>query len=189
MARKTNIEINGIKYYQIYPTITLPDGTKIRKKFYGTGKEDALKQKEEFIDSLKQGIPADKPMGDQINYWMYHVIRLDNKIKPQSFERYEGIYRLYIKGSEIAIMSLTDISKQTIQNFYNRLYENAGLTKSQVVNLNKVLKKFFFYCIEEGLIEKNPCFKVAIPGDREYDDEEEIFIFTDDEIKRIESAL
>lgn len=188
MARKTNIEINGIKYFQIYPTITLPDGTKVRKKFYGVSKQDALKQKEEYLDGLKESAPDGK-MGDVIDYWMYNVIRLDNKIKPQSFERYEGIYRMYIKGSVIASMSLTDISKQAIQNFYNRLYENVGLTKSQIVNLNKVLKKFFFYCIEEGLIEKNPCFKVAIPGDREYDDEEEIFIFTDDEIKRIESAL
>lgn len=189
MARKTNTEINGIKYFQIYPTITLPDGTKIRKKFYGTGKEDALKQKEGFLENLRQSAPIGDTMAELIKYWMYHVIRLDNKIKPQSFERYEGIYRLYIKSSVIASMSLITISKQTIQNYYNRLYENSGLTKSQIVNLNKVLKKFFFYCIEEGLIEKNPCYKVAIPGDREYDDEEEIFIFTDNEIERIEKTL
>lgn len=190
MARKTNIEVNGNKYYQIYPTFVLPDGTKFRKKFYGSGKEDALKQKDKFAEDLKNGIldPSEVLMGSILRYWTYNVIRLDSSIKASSFERYEGVYRNYLKGSEIASMRLTDIDKQTVKAYYNRLYESAGLTKSQIKNIHKLLRKFFFYCIDIGKIATNPCSKVAIPGEKEYDNEK-IEIFTDDEIKKIKTAL
>ena len=190
MARKTNIEINGIKYFQIYPTITLPDGTKVRKKFYGTGKEDAIRQKEQYEKDLQDGVldPSETTMGSILKHWVYSIIRLDSTIKASSFERYEGIYRNYLKDSEIASMRLTSIDKKTVKSFYNRLFESAGLTKSQIQNIHKVLRKFFYYAIDHNMIQSNPCSKVAIPGEKEYGSEK-IEIFTDDEINKIITSL
>jgi integrase len=194
MARKTNVEINGKKYYRIYPTVELADGTKVRRQFYGDCKSDAEAERDKFIEEQKrirnEGLASvgGTVLIDSIKEWIYDVIRLDSSLKPTSFERYEGIYRNYLKTAEIGSKSLSEITKLDIKMYYNKLYENGGLTKSQIYHIQKVLRKFFFYCIEHEMITKNPCSNISLPGNKEYDDVE-IEIFTDDEMDRIKEAI
>ncbi len=43
MAKKTNIEVNGTKYFRVTRTIGYKsDGTPIRKQFYGSGVNEAI---------------------------------------------------------------------------------------------------------------------------------------------------
>ena len=57
MAKKTNFEVNGQKYYRVTRTIGhKPDGTLIRKSFYGTGINEANKKADEYINDLKSGL-------------------------------------------------------------------------------------------------------------------------------------
>lgn len=64
-----------------------------------------------------------------------------------------------------------------MQRSYNKLYEN-GKSSNSIKSLNKLLKTFFSYAVEEGYLIKNPCIgkKIIIPGANEIKCEEmEIF--------------
>ena len=189
MARKTNVEINGHKYYKVNPVIGKnPDGTYIRKQFYGVSRQDALKRYEEYKAGLG-GLHQDSlgSLGDSIKDWTYNIARLDSAIKPSSYERYEGVYRNYIQGCVLSGKQIKEITSQDVQKYYSKLYAG-GVSTSRIYNINKVLRKYFNWCIGHQLIEKNPCSRVTIPGKREYK-EEIIEVFSDDEIRRIVRAI
>lgn len=96
--------------------------------------------------------------------WLFEVVKISNNIKPTTFERYEGIYRNYIKDSSIAALNLSSIKSIQIQRYYNDLYSNEDKKKSsiQIKTLNKLLKQFFNYAVEEGYILKIHV-KVSVP--------------------------
>ena len=81
-----------------------------------------------------------------------------------------------------------DIKKLPIQKYYNSLLKN-GKSYSVVLNLNKLLKKFFFYAEQEGYVSKNPIKGLKLPKDNEENlndnEHKEIEVFTDAEIKAI----
>lgn len=191
MARKTNFEANGNEYFRVTRTIGhKSDGTPIRKQFYGTGIKEANEKADEYINNLKNGMVANyeyATLNDTIYTWLFQV--KINELKPSSFELYEGVYRNYIKDSDIAGEKVSKIKSLSIQQYYNKL----GKTKSysQIKKLNKLLKQFFSYCINEGYIIKNPCNNITIPNkDKEAKNKEEKFdYFNETEIKQLKLAF
>lgn len=94
--------------------------------------------------------------------WLYNIKLADSNFKPGSFTKYEGIYRNYIKDSDIGFLKVFTCKTINIQSYYNKLSEN-GKSESQIKNLNKVLKGAFEYAIQEGYCLKNPCKFTSIP--------------------------
>lgn len=196
MATKTNYAKNGNEYYRVTATIGRDsNGKPIRKEFYGKGKKDAETKRDEYLNGLRNGLNVDfntTSLGKLIYVWLFEVVRI--KSKPSTFERYEGIYRNYIKDKDIYGLLLNDLKSIHLQRHYNSLYED-GKTVSQIKNLNKLLKSFLNYAVDEGYILKNPCSgkKIAMPGESEINleenEDEEIVVFTDEEIKYIKNAL
>ena len=88
--------------------------------------------------------------------WLYEVKYNDSNFKPGSFSKYEGIFRNYIKDSDISYLKVFYTKSIDIQKYYNKLSEE-GKTLSQIKNLNKVLSGMFKYAIQEGYALKNPC--------------------------------
>ena len=102
MAVKTNCEINGKKYFRVSATFGKDsNGKYIRKSFYGKSEKDAKKKLDEYKDSIKQGLLVNKNyyLGTIMNTWLFEIAK--PSIKPTTFERYEGIYRNYIKSSPL----------------------------------------------------------------------------------------
>ena len=55
MAKKTNFEVNGQKYYRVTRTIgKKADGTPIRKTFYGSGINEANEKADEYLESINK---------------------------------------------------------------------------------------------------------------------------------------
>ena len=196
MAVKSNYAKNGNEYYRVTATIGRDsNGKPIRKEFYGKGKKDAESKRDEYLNGLKNGLNLDfntTSLGKLIYVWLFEVVRI--KSKPSTFERYEGIYRNYIKDKDIYGLLLNDLKSIHLQRYYNNLYDS-GKTTSQLKNLNKLLKSFLNYSVDEGYILKNPCSgkKIAIPGENEIDidedEDDEIVTFTDEEINLIKNSL
>jgi integrase len=191
MAVKTNCIKNGIPYYRITATVGHDsNGKPIRKEFYGTGKADAEGKRDEYLNGLKNGLNVnfDKVvLGELMHLWLFEKMRI--KVKPTSFERYEGIYRNYIKDSIIFGLKLADLKSIQLQRFYNELFKN-GKSANSISNLNKLLKNFFNYAVDEGYLIKNPCVgnKIVIPSNNEIDDKE-VEVFTKQEIKTLKNVL
>lgn len=192
MARKINCTKNGIDYYRVSASIGRDsDGKLIRKEFYGNSKSDAESKRDEYLNGLKNGLNVNfKNMvfGDLIHSWLFETIRISNKIKPSTFERYEGIYRNYIKNSILYGLKLSELKSIQIQRYYNKLLKD-GKSSNVINNLNKLIKYFLNYAVDEGYLIKNPCNgkTIVIPG--ESVKETEVRPFTDDEIILFRAVL
>ncbi|HDK7179781.1 TPA: site-specific integrase [Clostridium botulinum] len=191
MARKTNCVKNGKQYYRVTASIGRDsNGKLIRKEFYGSSKKEAENKRDEYLNGIKNGLNIDYKniiLGELMHTWLFEIIRI--KVKPSSFERYEGIYRNYIKNSKLFGLKLADLKTIQVQRYYNELYSD-GKTSNVIKNLNKLLRAFFNYAVNEGYILRNPCLgsKIIIPGDKD-NKEKEIEIFTDKEIKALKKQL
>jgi len=160
MARKTNYIKNGKEYYRITVTVGRDsNGKLIRKEFYGKTKKEAEAKRDEYLNGIKNGLNIDFKnviLGELMHTWLFEVVRVSNKIKPSTFEKYEGIYRNYVKDSEIYGLKVSLIKSIQLQRYYNKLYKN-GKSSNVIISLNKLLKTFFNYAIDEGFLLRNPC--------------------------------
>lgn len=168
MARKTNFKVNGKNYFRVTRTVgRKADGTAIRKTFYGSGVNEANAKADEYMNNIKNGLVNNYEnisLNDMFHTWLFDFLYNSSKIKPSTFQRYESIYRKYIKESEIAGLKLIDITTLKLQQFYNKLSKTYSY--SQIKYLNALLKTFFNWCIDSSYILRNPCLKVDIKGNK-----------------------
>lgn len=168
MAVKTNVNKNGNKYFRITKTIGhKEDGTPIKKEFYGNSKSDAEEKANQYLNDLKNGLivsAENYTISQLMNIWLFDFLNNSTKIKPSTFQRYEGIYRNYIKPSSIAGTKISKINPIQIQKYYNELSETK--TYSQINTLNTILKVFFNWCSDNGYIIKNPCLNLNLKGNK-----------------------
>jgi integrase len=195
MAAKTNVTINGVKYYRLTKDIGKDSkGKRIRKPFYGKTKKEAERKWQEYTRKKLLGIKIvdNESVSAAMYKWLWNVDFVSG-IKSSTFERKECIYRKYIENSSIGYKMLTDMDKLTLQSYYTRLY-NEGHTYSQIVTINVVLKKFFRYCVDERIILFNPCKNIKLDaynddaGEEATDEvltaEGQIETFDDEQIQR-----
>lgn len=189
MAQKTNYTKNGNEYYRVTATVGRDsEGKLIRKEFYGKGKKEAEAKRDEYLNGIKNGLNVDFKdaiLGELFRAWLFEVVKLS--VKPSTFDKYEGIYRNYIKDSEIYGLKINLTKSIQIQRYYNKLYKS-GKSSSVIKNLNKLLKAFFNYAVNEGYLMRNPCVKIVIPNANK-EAKSEIETFTDEEIKKFTEVL
>ena len=111
-----------------------------------------------------------------------------NELKDTSFERYEGIFRNYIKGSILGKKKLSDIRTAHIQSYYNTLAEQ-GKSTNTIKTLNKTLKTCLNDALKQGYIVKNYCSLVTMPKSDIKEKEHDITFFTTEEQQRFIATL
>lgn len=163
MPKKTNFSVNGSNYYRVTATVgKKPDGSPIRKQFYGDSKKAAEQKRDEFLAGLRQGLSVDYQKNTfckAFEHWLNHVQR--HSIGLSTYAKYETFYRLYISDCALAGMRLIDIKAANIQGYYNSLLEKT--TAKNIHQLNKILKIFFKYCLKADILIKNPLLAVELP--------------------------
>lgn len=192
MAKKTNVNINGKKYYRVTRTIGhKPDGTPIKKQFYGSGINEANQKADKYLNDLKLGL-IDKNQIMTINIlfpeWLFGVKK--NSVKPSSFESYYGTYKKYIEPMDISNIPINNIRTLKLQNCYNDL----DTTVKNIRKINKVLNMFFAYAEKEGYIAKNPCNNITLPKEeikpKDILNKKLSFqYYSEDEIKRLKEVF
>lgn len=193
MARKTNYTKNGQEYFRITATVGRDSyGKLIRKEFYGKSKSEAEAKRDEYLNNIKNGLSLDYKnavLGDLMHTWLFEVVRVSNGVKASSFERYESIYRNYVKDSEIYGLKLDGLKPIQIQRYYNKLYDD-GKKSTLITNINKLLRTFFNYAVNEGYLLTNPCSgkRIVIPGKKSVN-QTEVEVFTTGEISVFKAAL
>lgn len=195
MAKKTNTKINGIDYYRIRKVIGhSASGEKILKNFYGENKKEAEEKADKYINDINNGLIVDfenYTVSELMHSWLFDFLHNSSKIKPSTFQRYESIYRNYIKDSMIAGNKLVKTKSLQLQKFYNELSKK-GYSYSQINTLNTVLKVFFNWCIDNDYILKNPCTKISIKGNKNdiiNSQRKDVEILTEKEIKTIKEHV
>lgn len=171
-------------------TITLgrdDTGKLIRKQFYGKTKMEALNKMNEYKNKYDTGaLPSDEKITLQqwFKIWIYEY-RI-NDLRPSTLERYNGIYKNYIKNSNVGMMKLKDLRTANIQAYYNTLVKDKNKTPDTIKTINKVLKSVFGQAVKEGYISINYCNNIILP---KIAPKEEIEIFTVEEQQQFITSL
>lgn len=191
---KINATAKGHEYFRVRALIGYDcTGKHIYKNFYGSSKSDAEKMKNDYLKDLQDGLNPDltsQSLSQAMHTWIWDIEKFSG-IKSSSFERYESIYRNYIKDSKLGLLVVSEIKKLPIQKYYNSLIDT-GKSESQVKNLHKLLNKFFKYAETEGYILKNPLIGLKLPKNNEEDIEEDdcvVETFTNEEINKIIESI
>jgi integrase len=211
VAKKTNCEKNGVKYYRVYADAGRnPDGSKAYKDIYGEDKSDAEAKKQAYEDGIRVGMRKDYEkvmLGKAMHEWLFNVER--HRLAHNSFDRYETTFRLYVKPTPLHGMKIQEITTTYLKRVYKDMIDE-GKTPGMVFDLNKLLRKFFFYCMSEDFLKRNPCSRIELPKkealaitvqdiddglpegfdlDEDEDGNDDVDPFTDDEIEKIKKSF
>ena len=145
-----------------------------RKSFYGKTKKEVKEKMETYklLNPINKTAINEYTVATWFNYWLWNIKKRD--IKPKTFERYECIYRNYIKGSEIANIPLYKFKLNNLQAYYNRLSDN-GKSPSIIKTINEKLKSSMIDAEKNGYIEKNYCQLVNLPKEKRKEKKIEVF--------------
>ncbi|MCE9676021.1 site-specific integrase [Paraclostridium bifermentans] len=140
------------------------NGKDKRKEFTGKTQGEVKKKLEEYKKEMLLGILStdDKiTLGEWYYTWLYDY-RI-KELKPKSFEKYEGIYRNYIKNSELGKIKLKDLRATHIQRYYNKLQKQYNKPSSTIKEINTRLKPCLGEAEKQGYLQKNYCKMVTLP--------------------------
>ena len=141
-------------------------GKLIRKQFYGKTQKEVKSKLEEYKKQINLGIlPTDDKL--TLEQW-YYTWLFDYRIKdlkPKSFEKYEGIYRNYIKDTQLGKLNLKDLRATHLQKYYNDLMDKDKKPTSTIKGLNTRIKPCLAEAEKQGYIQKNYCKLVTLPKD------------------------
>lgn len=96
--------------------------------------------------------------------WLFEVNFINKK--PSTKERYEGLYRNYIKDSYISDINIKDITQTDIQKYYNNLLKR-GTSVSTIKQLNKIIAPSLRYAYNNNLIIKDFTKGIVLPVEKE----------------------
>lgn len=191
--KKTNYVANGHEYFRTRLQIGIDiEGNKIFKTFYGKCKAEALSKKEEYIKLVDSGVNPDlnqvsleRAMYD----WLWNIEKYNGN-KSSTFERYECIFRKYVKDTNLGRTVLSRINKIAIQKYYND-YMFAGKTNSTISHINRLLNKFFRFAVNEAYIIRNPLNGLRLPrsNEEELEENKEVETFANEELKELFNSI
>ena len=152
---------NGVKYWRITITTGFDPvtGKQKRKKIYGKTQKEAKEKLKEYLKT--NNINSDNSLlGNFFNDWLWNVKR--QLIKPSTFEKWEGIYRNYIKPLPgLNNKKLTELTTLELQKIVNDLLKTHTIT--QVKALNCCLNSCYKYAISINKATTNPVKGILYP--------------------------
>jgi integrase len=179
--------INGKEYY--YFRLRHKNLNKPKDIYAPTVKE--LDQKIRNIrNELENNIVNNKEYFETFfSNWLFDV--RFSTLKPSTKERYEGIYRNYIKDSALSKIKIKDISLSDIQDYYNKLIKD-GSSVSSILALNKLLAPCIRYAYNNNILIKDFTGAIVLPKEDQQtklNKASKVQPFTLDEQQRFISAI
>ena len=152
---------NDTKYWCItisngYDLLT---GNLKRKYIYGKSQKEAKDKLKEFKDTCTTNNDS-STLGDFFYDWLWNIKR--QQLKLSSFQKWEGIYRNYIKPNKgINNKKLIELDTLQLQKITNELLKDH--TVNQIKTLNKCLGTCVMYAIVINKLKHNPFVGIVYP--------------------------
>lgn len=192
MAKRSNgegsagwVTKNDKKYWRItittgYDPLT---GKQKRKDIYGKTQKEAKAKLKEFMEYQTTGADS-STLGGFYYDWLWNIKK--QALKPSTFEKWEGIYRNYIKPNKgLNNAKLVDIDTMYLQKITNKLLEDH--TVSQVKTLNSCIGNCFRYAISINKIKYNPVTGIIYPKNHDVIEDKENYISEEEQKRLIET--
>ena len=184
MASKTNITVGSRNYYRIRRTVgkKLKDGQWVPdvRAFYGTGKLDAERKYEAYMESRKAGVDTDAFFGPAADRYMDDVFPGNPRYKDGTKLRYIQIYSTHIRTSELAGRKLSELKTADVQRFYNSL----DLPKGTMAGVHKVMRIIFRYFEAEDIC-RDVSANVYSPVKESIDSADKTPLWSNEELTRV----
>ena len=177
---------NGKKYWSIAVSIGYDPLTgKLKRKYiYGKTQKEAKAKLKEFQENYVEN-SDNSTLGKFYYDWLWNIKR--PALKDSTFEKWEGIYRNYIKTNKgLNDAKLIDIDTLTLQKITTALLKKH--TISQVKTMNSCLGNCFKYAKSINKIKYNPVEGIVYPKNHNVMEEKENYISEDDQ-KNLLKAL
>ncbi len=196
MASKTNCTkgTNGNnKYYRITRVVghEKNDAGKVvavRKDFYGTCKKDAEEQYQAYLEKKNNNIDTKKRhFGVEADEWLDIFLAHDNSLSINTIRLYTSTWCKYVRDLDFYIMPLNEVSAKHIQKAYNTLFEN-GVPTSSIQIINKVMRRFFNYCVQEKMVPYNFINSLSVPKVKK-EKKHKVTTWTDEELDLIMNSF
>ena len=142
------------------------NGKEKRKQFTAKTKKEVQAKLNNYKKEMLLGTVSsdDKiTLSEWFHTWLFDYRIKD--LKPKSFEKYEGLYRNYIKDSELGKIKLKDLRTTHLQKYYSKLEIQYNKPASTIRGLNTRLKPCLSDAEKQGYIQKNYCKMTTLPKD------------------------
>ena len=177
---------NGKKYWCITISVGYdPLSGKLKRKYiYAKTQKEAKEKVKQYEEKFASNID-NSLLGDFFYDWLWNIKR--PSLKDSTFEKWEGIYRNYIKVNKgLNNAKLCDVDTMYMQKITTALLKKH--TMSQVKHLNSCLTNCFRYAKSINKIKYNPMEGIVYPKNNDIIEEKENYI-SEDEQKRLITAL
>lgn len=181
-GKKYNCTVTGKPYFRTSVTIN----GKVHQ-VYGDGEKDAKRKVEELKSQAGKGFDlsySKARFGEALRSWLYDVKRVDKNLKASSFSSYEAQFRNHIEPFPVCSVLLKNLTRAHIQKYVTQLHDEQGCEAPTIVAALRVVRMFNKWAVEEGMLTKDVCKGVVIPG--KYSKAAHDFdIFSEDERARL----
>ncbi|BDU90508.1 tyrosine-type recombinase/integrase [Clostridium perfringens] len=135
------------------------------RDLYGNTVKELDKKIKDLTFELDHGVQNNKECFENFfESWLFEINFINKK--PSTKERYEGLYRNYIKGSSISSINIKDINQTDIQKYYNALVKK-GISVSTIKQLHKIIAPSLRYAYNNNLIIKDFTKAIILPTEKE----------------------
>lgn len=179
--------INGKEYYFFrlrHPNLKTP------RDLYGATVKELNKKIKDLTYELDHNVINNKESFEHFfENWLFEINFINKK--PSTKERYEGLYRNYIKNSSISNINIKDINQTAIQKYYNSLIKK-GVSASTVKQINKIIAPSIRYAYNNNLIIKDFTRAIILPTEKEetkLNNKNKIYPFTLEEQQQFIKAI
>lgn len=179
--------INGKEYFYIrlrHKNLTKP------KDIYAPTVKELDKKVSEIRNKLENNIIENKDYFESFfETWLFDVKFL--KLKPSTKERYESVYRNYIKNSPLSKIKIKDLNLSDVQSYYTELLYK-GHSVSCILMINKLIAPCVRYAYNNNILLRDFTGAITLPKENEatkLDKRKKIQPFSLDEQKRFVAAI
>ncbi|MHB9939839.1 site-specific integrase [Clostridium sporogenes] len=135
------------------------------KDIYGSTVKELDTKIKSMVNELDHGITNNKDFFETfLCNWLFDVHCIN--VKPSTKERYEGIYRNYVKDSPLSTIKIKDLTSKDIQDYYNSLIKK-GKSVNSIKNLNKIIAPCIRYAFDNNIIIKDFSRSIVLPREKE----------------------
>ena len=184
-----NIKRNKSGYYE--KTITTGhrinnagNTVPVKKKFYGKTIKELNQKIDDFKENQRLGIENRKQyFGVLADGWIETFFLHDGSLKDSTKLRYYDAWNRSIRPLPLYHAPMNEVTAKTVQAAYNKLIAT-GTPVSEIKQAHKLMRRFYRY-IESENLGRDITGSLTIPKEKSNKANDEIAVWTDEEIKAI----
>lgn len=137
-------------------------GKQIQKSVYAKTQKEVRQKLSQIVTEIDDGTfvePCNMTLTEWLDIWLKEYI---GNVKPATDKSYNDLVRLNIKPA-LGMTGLTKLTPHMIQQLYNNLQLEKGLSPKSVKNVHGVLHRAMEQAVRLGYLRVNPLNAVTLP--------------------------